>query len=337
MTRPTPLPLRVGAKQKTCSGPSWRTSGPRRAARVRVVPAESMVVRNSASFVWQRTTPAIAQEARALHLRGRRPARAAVGVATGCGLAAQGRHRGRAGTGQGRGGGDGARVAKEDRGVGPVEPGPDDPLPRSVKALLSERRPGGPERGRVREAPRDVLGGEPASAHGQHHQGRDRQEPHPLLHARRRRLSRPVSRPSQRTQVAATTVNRAGERICPHSMARESPGDLLKLSATIGEGGKANARIFADPRRRRRATGGVINSANPPRTPRAICCVKNELACRFLARGRPTPRIPVRPARASHSGPSQEPLDVDFPRNTLLSRAEARGGSTALDSGGRLP
>ncbi len=52
------MPLRVGAKQKTCSGPSWRTSAPRRVERVRVVPAESMVVRNSASFVWQRTTPA---------------------------------------------------------------------------------------------------------------------------------------------------------------------------------------------------------------------------------------------------------------------------------------
>src|ERR1017187_9286381 len=58
MTRPTPLPLRVGAKQKTCSGPSWRTSAPRRVLRVRVFPLESTVVRNSASFVWQRTTPA---------------------------------------------------------------------------------------------------------------------------------------------------------------------------------------------------------------------------------------------------------------------------------------
>jgi hypothetical protein len=58
MTRPTPLPLRVGAKQKTFSGPSWRTSAPRRVQRVRVLPAESMVVRNSASSVWQRTTPA---------------------------------------------------------------------------------------------------------------------------------------------------------------------------------------------------------------------------------------------------------------------------------------
>ena len=44
----------------------------------------------------------VAQQARALHLRGRRPARAAVGAATGRGLAAQGRHGGRAGTGQGR-------------------------------------------------------------------------------------------------------------------------------------------------------------------------------------------------------------------------------------------
>ena len=151
MTRPTPLPLRVGAKQKTCSGPSWRTSAPRRVQRVRVLPAESMVVRNSASFVWQRTTPASRSEARAFHLRGRRPARAAVGVATGRGLAPQRRHGGHAGTGQGRGGGHGARVAKEDRGARRVEPAPDDPLPRSVEALLSERRPRGPERGRVRE------------------------------------------------------------------------------------------------------------------------------------------------------------------------------------------
>ena len=58
MTRPTPLPLRVGAKQKTCSGPSWRTSAPRRLEVTRVLPAESSVVRNSASLVWQRTTPA---------------------------------------------------------------------------------------------------------------------------------------------------------------------------------------------------------------------------------------------------------------------------------------
>src|SRR6202142_1337060 len=58
MTRPTPLPLRVGAKQKTCSGPSWRTSAPRRLDVTRALPAESRVVRNSASPVWQRTTPA---------------------------------------------------------------------------------------------------------------------------------------------------------------------------------------------------------------------------------------------------------------------------------------
>jgi hypothetical protein len=125
------------------------------------------------------------EEARAFHLRGRRPARAAVGAAILQRLAAQGCHRGRCGTGQGADGGHGARVAKEDRGAGRVEPGPDDPLPRRVKALLSERRPRGPERGRVRERRRDALCGEPASANREHQQGRNCQKPHPLLHAQR--------------------------------------------------------------------------------------------------------------------------------------------------------
>ena len=151
---------------------------------MRVLPAESIVVRNSASFVWQRTTPAPLQEARALHLRGRRPARAAVGAAIRRGLAPQGRHGGHAGTGQGRGRGHGARVAKEDRGARCELPAPEDPLPRSVEARSSERRPRGAERGRVRERRRDVLRCAPASSDREHDQGHVRQEPHPLLHAR---------------------------------------------------------------------------------------------------------------------------------------------------------
>jgi hypothetical protein len=46
------LPLRVGAKQKMCSGPSWRTSAPSLRAVVLVRPALSMRVRKLASVVW---------------------------------------------------------------------------------------------------------------------------------------------------------------------------------------------------------------------------------------------------------------------------------------------
>ena len=97
------------------------------------------------------------------------------------------------------------------------------------------------------------------------------------------------------------------------------------------------------PARAAGAAGGVITSANPPRTARASCCVKSERPRRFLGRGRlrfspvkRTPRNPVRSAWASPRGPSQEPLDG---RNlaTLGSLGPRRAaGWMALDSGDRL-
>ena len=118
---------------------------------------------------------------------------------------------------------------------------------------------------------------------------------------------------------------------------------MPKPSATIGEAAKTNARMSADPLAAAGASGGVITSANPPRTARASCCVKNERPRRFLGRGRfrfppvrPTPRNPVRSVRASPPGPSQEPLDGRNLATLGFLGPRRAAGWMALDSGDGL-
>ena len=237
MTRPTPLPLRVGAKQMTCSGPSWRTSASRGACAVVARPAGAIDGRPESRVVRLAENDARAvQEARALHLRGRGPARAAVGAAIGRGLSPYGRHRRprRHRPGQRRwlsrprcerGAGRGARRAGPRRSTATERKGA--PLRASPRGARARARMRAPTRRTVSRAsirrPRAPAGPQvPKTASAP-----PRAAVVGCLSAR--------SSPSQRTQVAAQPVNRAGEQVCPRSMARARPGDLPKPSATIEE------------------------------------------------------------------------------------------------------
>jgi hypothetical protein len=102
--------------------------------------------------------------------------------------------------------------------------------------------------------------------------------------------------------------------------------------------------MSADPRAAAVAADGVVTFANPPRTARASCCVKNERPCRFLGRVgsaflpvRPTPRSSVRSVRASPPGPSQEPLGGRNLATLALLAPRRAAGWMALDSGDCLP
>lgn len=95
---------------------------------------------------------------------------------------------------------------------------------------------------------------------------------------------------------------------------RRRRSDVTESSA--GASACKRARDCLDHRAARDGAQEVVTAANPPRTSRANCCVKNERRCRFLGWGRlrflpvrPTPRDSARSARASPPRPSQEPLD----------------------------
>src|ERR1019366_9966572 len=110
--------------------------------------------------------------------------------------------------------------------------------------------------------------------------GRNCQKPHPLLHARR--LGLPLARPS-RASAPKSPRTRLIERASESVLARWHAGPG-RHAETVGNHWRSRENECVNvrgPARRRSAAGGVIPSANPPRTARASCCVKNERPRRF--------------------------------------------------------
>ncbi len=121
----------------------------------------------------------VAQEARPAQLRGRGPARAAVGDARGGRPPPEGGECRRRGSGQRREGGDRARVAEERRSTRWVPSAPESPPPGGVDAFVTDRRPGRSELGRAVKARSDVLGRGPRAAQGQDQQHHQAERTHP--------------------------------------------------------------------------------------------------------------------------------------------------------------